>query len=100
MTIPESETLLPEHRLTELLAGLPGWERNGATMTKTYSRSGWTSALAFVAKVGDAASAARHHPDIHVEGYKTVRVVLTTHASNGISQADIDLATTIDGLTS
>ena len=46
----------------------------------------------------DAAAAANHHPDIHIERYKTVRIVLTTHVSHGISQADIDLARTIDAI--
>lgn len=100
MTIPEGETPLAERRLAELLASLDGWERNGTSITKTYVRTGWRSALAFVAKVGDAAAAADHHPDIHIERYKTVRIVLTTHATKGISQADIDLARAIDGLTS
>ena len=35
-------------------------------------------------------------PDIHVEGYKNVRIVLTTHATGGISDADVDLARAID----
>ncbi|MDE1854605.1 MAG: 4a-hydroxytetrahydrobiopterin dehydratase, partial [Thaumarchaeota archaeon] len=43
-------------------------------------------------------NAADHHPDIHVEDYKNVRIVLTTHASGGVSRSDIDLARTIDGL--
>lgn len=98
MTIPESERLLPEPLLSELLAGLDGWQRDGGSITKTYVRTGWKSALAFVAGVGDAATAADHHPDIHLERYKTVRIVLTTHISKGLSRSDIDLARAIDGL--
>ncbi len=98
MTIPESEKLLPEPLLSELLAGLDGWQRDGASMTKTYALKGWKSALAFANKVADAATALDHHPDIHIERYKTVRIVTTTHASNGISRADIDLAKAIDAL--
>ena len=98
MTIPDSERLLPEPLLTELLAGLDGWQRDGASITKTYVLGGWKSALAFVGRVAEAATAADHHPDIHIEGYKTVRIVLTTHVSKGISRADIDLATAIDAI--
>ena len=90
--------LLPEPLLTELLAGLDGWQRDGASMTKTYVLKGWKSALAFANSVADAAATADHHPDIHIERYKTVRIVLTTHASGGISRADIDLAKAIDAL--
>jgi len=96
MAVPESEQLLPEPLLTELLGELDGWQRDGQAITKTFTLKGWKSALAFVNKVGDAAVAADHHPDIHIERYKTVRIVLTTHVTKGISQADVDLAAQID----
>lgn len=96
--MPENEKLLPEPLLTELLSGLDGWQREGGAISKTYVLKGWKSALAFVARVGEAAAAIDHHPDVHLERYKTVRIVSTTHATGGISHADIDLATAIDGL--
>jgi len=96
MAVPESEQRLAEPLLTELLGELDGWQRDGQSITKTVTLKGWNNALAFVNKVGDAATAADHHPDIHLERYKTVRIVLTTHATKGISRADIDLAAAID----
>ena len=96
MTVPESEKLLPEPLLSELLAGLDGWQREGQAISKTFTLQGWRSALAFANEVADAAAAADHHPDIHVERYTTVRIVLTTHITKGISRADIDLAKEID----
>jgi 4a-hydroxytetrahydrobiopterin dehydratase len=96
MTVPESEQLVPEPLLTELLGELDGWQRDGQAITKTFTLKGWKSALAFANRVADAAATANHHPDIHVERYKTVRIVLTTHITKGISQADIDLAKAID----
>jgi len=96
VTIPESERLLPEPLLSELLAGLDGWQREGQAISKTFTRPGWRSALAFANEVADAAASADHHPDIHIERYKTVRIVLTTHIAKGISRADIDLAKVID----
>ena len=96
MTVPESEQLLGEPLLTDLLAELDGWQRDGQAITRTFTRKGWKSALAFVNRVAEAAVAADHHPDIHIERYKTVRIVLTTHITKGISRADIDLAREID----
>jgi 4a-hydroxytetrahydrobiopterin dehydratase len=98
MAVPEREQLLPEPQLSELLGELDGWQRDGPAITKTFVLGGWRSALAFVNKVGDAAAAANHHPDIHLERYKTVRIVLTTHITKGISHADIDLARAIDSI--
>ena len=96
MTIPVNERRLEEPLLTELLADLDGWTCEGDVITKTYVLKGWKTALAFVARVGEAATALDHHPDIHIERYKTVRIVSTTHITKGLSQADIDLAKAID----
>ncbi len=96
MAVPESEQLLPEPVLAKLLGELDGWERDGQAITKTFTRKGWKSAMAFADRVADAATAADHHPDIHIERYKHVRIVLTTHITKGISRADIDLAKAID----
>jgi 4a-hydroxytetrahydrobiopterin dehydratase len=98
VTVPESEHLLEEPLLTELLGTLDGWQRDGQAITKTFTLKGWKSAMAFANRVAEAATAADHHPDIHIERYKRVRIVLTTHITKGISQADIDLAKAIDAL--
>lgn len=96
--IREDERKVEEPLLTELMADLDGWTSDGGRIEKTFTFKGFKGAIAFVDKVADAANAADHHPDIHVEDYKNVRIVLTTHASGGISRSDIDLARTIDGL--
>jgi 4a-hydroxytetrahydrobiopterin dehydratase len=100
MAVPESEQLLPEPVLVKLLGELDGWQRDGQTLTKTFTLKGWKSALAFANRVAEAATAADHHPDIHIERYKAVRIVLTTHVSHGISRSDIDLAKAIDAIAS
>ncbi len=84
--------------MTELVSALEGWTSDGTHLEKTFTRKGFTAAVAFVNAIAQAAEAADHHPDIHLEGYRKVRVVLTTHVSGGISRADIDLARTIDQL--
>ena len=90
--------LLPEPVLTELLAGLEGWQRDGASITRTFTLKGWKSALRFANAVAEAATALDHHPDIHIERYKYVRIVSTTHITKGLSRADIDLAQAIDAI--
>ena len=96
MAVPESEQRLEEPLLTELLGELEGWERQGEAITKTYTLKGFKSAMAFADRVSETATAADHHPDIHIERYKMVRLVLTTHITKGISRADINLAKEID----
>jgi len=98
VTVRADERRLEEPLLTELTSELEGWSSDGTRLEKTFTRRGWKDAIAFVNAVADAADAADHHPDVHVERYKRVRIVLTTHAAKGISQADIDLARAIDAL--
>jgi len=94
--IPENEARLDERALASLLESGAGWRRDGNALAKTFTFKGFKGAMAFANRVAEAANAANHHPDIHVERYKTVRIVLTTHATGGISDADVELAKKID----
>jgi 4a-hydroxytetrahydrobiopterin dehydratase len=96
--VPDNETHLDEAALASLLAAGRGWAREGNALTKTYTFKGFKGAMAFVNRAAEAASAANHHPDIHLEAYKTVRIVLTTHIAHGLTDADIALARTIDAV--
>ena len=98
MAVRDDERRLEEPLLTELVSELDGWASDGTRIEKTFTTKGWKAAIALVNKIAEAADRANHHPDIHVEGYKKVRVVLTTHVSKGISRSDIDLARAIDRL--
>jgi 4a-hydroxytetrahydrobiopterin dehydratase len=95
---PENETRLDDAALASLLAAGTGWTRDGNALTKTYTFKGFKGAMAFANRVADAANTVNHHPDIHVEGYKTVRIVLTTHIAHGLTDADVALAKTLDGV--
>jgi 4a-hydroxytetrahydrobiopterin dehydratase len=94
--VPENETRLDKAGLASLLAAGTGWTRDGAALMKTFTFKGFKGAVAFVNRVAEAAAAANHHPDIHLEAYKTVRIVLTTHIAHGLTDADVDLARRID----
>ena len=96
MRPPENETRLDEAGLAFLLASGAGWTREGNTLTKTFTFKGFKGAIAFVNRVAEAANAANHHPDIHLEAYKKVRIVLTTHIAHGLTDADVALAKQID----
>jgi 4a-hydroxytetrahydrobiopterin dehydratase len=97
MAIPENETRLDEAALARLLTA-GAWRREGDAITRTFTFKGFKGALAFVNRVAEAANAANHHPDIHIESYRNVRIVLTTHATGGLSDADVELARRIDEL--
>jgi 4a-hydroxytetrahydrobiopterin dehydratase len=58
----------------------------------------FAEAAGFVARVADAADAANHHPDVDLRYPGRVHVALTTHAVDGLTTADLELAGTISSL--
>jgi 4a-hydroxytetrahydrobiopterin dehydratase len=74
------------------------WSREGDTIVREWKLDDFAAAMRFVNQVAEAAEAANHHPDILVHGWNKVRLTLTNHAQGGLTQADFDLARTIDGL--
>ena|ERR1700737_2133687 len=97
MALPEREARLDEAALALWLPA-SGWTRDGETLMKSFRCKGWKSAIAFVNTVAAAADELDHHPDIHVERYRTVRITTTTFATGKLSDADIALAKRIDKL--
>ncbi len=75
----------------------PAWHLIAGKLIKTVVCDDFVAALAFVGQVGDLAEQANHHPDIDIR-YDRVTLALMTHDSDGITQADLDLARAIDRL--
>ena len=97
--LPDAETHLDTAALEAFLA-TSGWTRAGETLTKSYRCKGWKDAIAFVDRIAAAADEVDHHPDVHVERYRTVRIVTTTFATGKLSDADVALARRIDAVFS
>ncbi len=81
----------------EGLARLPGWERRGNQLVKTFVREDFAHAMLFVDQVADAAEAAGHHPDIDIRWNK-VTLALSSHAEGGLTDRDFQLAARIQEL--
>ncbi len=89
---------LSASEIDERLAG-GDWRRDGDSIVRDVELDGFKGAMALANAVADAANAANHHPDILVHGYKHVRLTLSTHSAGGVTENDLALARTIDGLT-
>ena len=85
---------LPEDEIARRLASVPGWERAGEWLQRTYKFETFPAAIAFVYHVAETAEALDHHPDITIE-YTKVTLRLTTHDAGGLTAADFTLATRI-----
>jgi 4a-hydroxytetrahydrobiopterin dehydratase len=90
-------------RLTddEIQRGLEGtqWRRDGDAIVREFKLEDFAAAMGFANAVASLAEAANHHPDILVHGWNRVRLTLSTHSADGLTQSDLDLARGIDGLS-
>jgi 4a-hydroxytetrahydrobiopterin dehydratase len=83
LTRTQARALLPE-----------GWEILVRALEALYATGDFAKGLAFVDRIGEAAEAANHHPDITLT-YPTVHIRLLSHDAGGITDRDIALATKI-----
>ncbi len=86
---------LTEAEIRQRLTTVPGWERHGDEIRRSYQLTDFKAALAFVNRVGALAEAAGHHPDIDIR-YSRVTLALTTHDASGLTARDFELARQID----
>jgi len=76
-----------------------GWTRQGDSIVRELELEDFASAMAFANSVAALAEAANHHPDILIHGWNKLRLTLSTHSADGLTQSDLDLARGIDGLS-
>jgi 4a-hydroxytetrahydrobiopterin dehydratase len=90
-------TALNSQEVEQRLSQISGWQVAEGELVKIFSFKDFSAALAFVNRVGEAAEAAGHHPDIDIR-YNRVRLALVTHDAGGITPKDFDLARQADHL--
>lgn len=69
------------------LQALPGWALEVDTIKRQFTFSGFPEAVAFIVRLGFAAEAVDHHPDLLVN-YKRVTVAYSTHSEGGLTDKD------------
>ena len=89
--------LLTEDEIAAQLAGLPGWTREGSSITRSVTRDDFRGAMLFTGAVAYLAEEAGHHPDIMIQWNK-VTLTLSTHSAGGLTAADFGLAGRISAL--
>jgi 4a-hydroxytetrahydrobiopterin dehydratase len=76
----------------------PGWRREGDEIVRERQCADFAAAIELVNAVAAAAELANHHPDILIHGYRNVRITLSTHDADGLTERDFALAQTLDAL--
>lgn len=60
---------------------------DGSSIRRTFVFAGFAEAVAFVVRLGFAADAVDHHPDMLVS-YKKVTLTYSTHSEGGLTDKD------------
>ena len=76
---------------------LKGWQlvKGRSAITKTFEFKNFNAAFSWMTAMALHAEKLDHHPE-WFNVYNKVRVTLTTHDANGVTQLDIDLAKKMD----
>ena len=98
---PDTPTL-SRPRSEELLQQLSGWRLTDIegrdALTRTFKFKGFMPGVELTNRIAAIAEEEGHHPDLHLS-YGQLRVDLTTHAADGLTDNDFILAAKIDRLS-
>ena len=89
--------LLSDAEIEERLGVLPGWEREGEAIAKSFKHDDFVGSVRFVDALVEPAEEMSHHPDLAIS-WDTVTVTIATHSEGGLTSADFELAQKIDAL--
>ena len=94
-----SAPLAQEEALKALLQ-VPGWKISDdkKAIQRDFVLKNFLAAIRFINFIAQTAEKENHHPDIHLTGYRKLRVDLSTHAIGGLSENDFILAAKINQL--
>lgn len=88
---------LDESEVATRLESLAGWTVENGLLTKTFSFPTYLAGVDFAANVGQNAEAMDHHPEILIT-WRKVRIAMNTHAVEGLSPYDFELARRVEQL--
>jgi 4a-hydroxytetrahydrobiopterin dehydratase len=91
---------LPKKQVDLLLKEIPEWKCNsaGSAIYREYVMKNFLFAIDLVNKIAQVAESEDHHPDIHLTGYRRLRIELSTHAIGGLSENDFIVAAKVNQL--
>lgn len=91
-------TRLTREQCRNLLDQVPCWsiDESAVKITRKWIAQDFMEAIRFFDAIARLAEDEGHHPDLHLTGYRTVCVEMTTHAIGGLSENDFIMAAKID----
>lgn len=94
------EDALSQEKIKGLLTHFVHWQADSSykKISREFVTKNFMAAIDFINKVAQLAEEEGHHPDIHLTGYRKLRIDLSTHAIGGLSENDFILAAKIEKL--
>lgn len=95
-----SAPLLSEKEAQQQLSRLLVWSltRDGKGIFCELRMKDFAAAVDLIDRVAKLADEADHHPDVHLTGYRNLRLELSTHSAGGLTEKDFLLAARIEQL--
>ena len=89
---------MTKQEVSEQLSNFSEWAlgEDGKSIERRYVLKNFVQAVDRINRIKDIAEAEGHHPDLHLTGYKNLKVVLYTHALGGITENDFIVAAKIN----
>ena len=93
---------LSGNELLALMLDVPFWSLvpNKKSIARRINAGTFAKALKLIDAIGEIAEDQQHHPDLHLTGYRDLRIVMKTHAIGGLSENDFIVAAKINELIS
>lgn len=74
------------------------WKTKNNKLVKELKLNNFVECIELTNKIKEIAESQDHHPDIFIYSYNNIRIEISTHEENKITQKDYKLAKAIDEL--
>ena len=91
---------LEREAASQFLLATPDWsmDDDAKMISRKVGLKNFVQAMDLMNRIAEVAESEGHHPDLHLTGYRNVRIDLTTHAIGGLSENDFIVAAKINQL--
>lgn len=92
--------MLDADQIATWSAQVPDWDLcdQGRAIERVINTKTFVKGVDWIQAIAHIAETEAHHPDLHLTGYRHLRIVVTTHAIGGLSENDFILAAKIDAV--
>ncbi|MDA8744598.1 4a-hydroxytetrahydrobiopterin dehydratase [Rubripirellula amarantea] len=92
-------TIQPD-QAAAMMEAVPEWtlDDSAKMISRKINAGNFVKAVALIDRIAELAESEGHHPDLHLTGYRNLRIDLTTHAIGGLSENDFIVAAKVDAL--